>query len=289
VDRPTPRLCALVLAAGEGRRLRPLTATVPKALCPIGNVALLDRALARLAALGLTGPEVVAVNACYLADRVVAHVGSRAHVAVEPGPPALGTAGAVANLRDWIAGRAVLVGNADAYLGGDPTVDLRPLLNGWDGTTVRLLAVPAGDRPAEFGGHRFAGFSLLPADVAGGLPPGRSDLVGEVWRPAERSGRLEIVEYPGFYLDSGTPADYLSANLHAAGSGSLVAADAVVTGPVDHSVIGAGARVHGALTRCVVLPGGHVDQTERLVDVIRVGPDVTVPAARSGVPAPPAG
>ena len=95
-------LCALVLAAGEGSRLRPITASRPKALCPIGNVSLLDRALARLARNGFSGPALVAVNACYLADQVAEQVGERAHMSVEPGPPALGTAGAVAcPWRSW--------------------------------------------------------------------------------------------------------------------------------------------------------------------------------------------
>ena len=53
-------LCAVVLAAGEGRRLRPLTELLPKALCPVGNVALLDHALRRVGGLG---PGDVAVNA----------------------------------------------------------------------------------------------------------------------------------------------------------------------------------------------------------------------------------
>jgi NDP-sugar pyrophosphorylase family protein len=276
-------LCAVVLAAGEGRRLRPLTESVPKALCPVGNVALLDRALARLAGHGLAGPDVVAVNACYLADQVAGHVAGRAHVSIEPGPPALGTAGALAHLRAWIAGRSVLVGNADAYLDGDPTIDLRRLLEGWDGTTVRLLGVPAGDRPAEFGAHRFAGFSLLPAAVVADLPAGWGDLVGHVWRPAERAGRLEIVGYDGLYLDTGTPGDFLAANLHAAGPSSLVAPDAIVTGTIERSVVGAGARVGGSLLRCVVLPGGSVDAGERLVDAIRSGRDVTVPGRPGGL------
>jgi MurNAc alpha-1-phosphate uridylyltransferase len=269
-------LCAVVLAAGEGRRLRPLTESVPKALCPVGNVALLDRALARLSGHGLSGPDAVAVNACYLADQVAGHVDGRAHVSIEPGPPALGTAGALAHLRGWIAGRAVLVGNADAYLDGDPTADLRSLLDGWDATTVRMLAVPAGNRPAEFGTHRFAGFSLLPAAVVADLPAEWGDLVQRVWRPAERVGRLEVIEYDGFYLDTGTPADYLAANLHAAGPGSLVAPDAAVTGTVERSVVGAGARVGGSLLRSVVLPGGYVEAGEHLVDAIRSGRDVTV-------------
>ena len=66
-------VCGVVLAAGEGQRLRPLTATLPKALCPVGNLPLLDHALRRLAGLGLSGPESVAVNAAYLAEQVRAH------------------------------------------------------------------------------------------------------------------------------------------------------------------------------------------------------------------------
>src|SRR5919199_585476 len=112
-------MCAVILAAGEGRRLRPLTAVRPKALCPVGNVALLDLALRR--------------------------GGGRATLSVESDGP-LGTSGGVGNLRDWIAGRGVLVANADAYLAG---AGLDGLLDGWDGTRVRLLGVPAVDSPAE--------------------------------------------------------------------------------------------------------------------------------------------
>jgi NDP-sugar pyrophosphorylase family protein len=215
---------------------------------------------------------------------VDAYVGGRAHVSREPGPPALGTAGAVAHLREWTAGRGLLVGNADAYLspGVPDTRDLAPLLDGWSGQTVRLLVVTAEDgRPVEFRADgrppmRFAGFTLIPADMVAALPPGRSELVHEVWRPAERAGRLELVNYDGTYFDTGTPPDYLAANLHAAGPGSLIAADAVVTGPVAHSVIGAGARVRGSIDRAVVLPGGYVGPDEKLVDAIRLGTDVTV-------------
>ena len=279
-------LCAVVLAAGEGLRLRPITETLPKALCPVGNVTLLDRALARLTHHGFRGPASVAVNACYRPDQIARHTGARAYVSVEPGPPALGTAGAVANLRDWIAGRGVLVGNADAYLAPSPgaagPADLAPLLDGWDGSTVRLLCVPAGDgRPAEFGPSRFAGFSLLPAAVAAALPLQRSDLVREAWRPAERQGRLEVVLYDGYYLDTGTPADFLAANLHAAGSGSLIAPGAEVSGEVQRVVVGAGATVRGRLVRSVVFPGGYVGPGEHLVDAVRVGRDVTVTVGAS--------
>jgi NDP-sugar pyrophosphorylase family protein len=234
-----------------------------------------------VAALGCTGPETVAVNAAYLAEQVVAHVGGRATLSVEPDGP-LGTSGGVANLKGWIGGRGVLVGNADAYLADPhraPGADIATLLDGWDGTRVRVLGVPAGAVPGEFGRYRFAGFSLLPWTVVATLTTEPSDLVRTVWRPAEAAGRLEVVEFSGAYLDTGTVGDYLAANLHAAAtadpSGSLVDRAATVTGRLDRAVVGAGAVVRGAVTRGVVWPGGHVDTDEHLTDAVRVGTGLT--------------
>ena len=266
-------ICAVILAAGEGRRLRPLTALVPKALCPVGNLPLVDHALARVARLGLAGPATVAVNASYLRDQVVTHVGGRTHISPEDHP--LGTSGGVGNLRTWIDGRGVLVGNADAYLAG-PGADPAALLDGWDGESVRLFGQPAPDEPYGFSGHRFAGFSLLPWRYVRDLTPEPAELVRTVWRPAEAEGAMEVVPFAGTYLDTGTPRDYLAANLHAAGSGSLIAPDARVTGPVERAVVGAGAVVEGRLTRSVVWPGGQVEPGEHLVDAIRMGADLTV-------------
>jgi N-acetyl-alpha-D-muramate 1-phosphate uridylyltransferase len=268
-------LCAVVLAAGEGQRLRPLTGAVPKALCPVGNVPLLDLALDRLAALGLAGPERVAVNASYLADQVVAAVAGRTHVSVEPDGP-LGTAGGIGALRGWIDGRGVLVANADAYLDGG---DLATLLAGWDGHGTRLLGVPtAPDDRYRFGGYRFAGVSLLPWHRVAGLTSEPEELVRTVWRPAERAGELTVVEYRGTYLDTGTPPDYLAANLHAARGGPLIADTAKVTGPVGVAVIGAGAVVEGAVDHAVVWPGGYVGPDERLTGAVRYGRSGTVTA-----------
>jgi N-acetyl-alpha-D-muramate 1-phosphate uridylyltransferase len=268
-----PDACAVVLAAGEGQRLRPLTERCPKALCPVGNLPLLDRALARVAALGFEGPARVAVNASYLAEQVVAHAGNRVHVSLEPGQP-LGTAGALGHLRDWIGGRGVLVANSDAYLSPD---DVGGLLDGWDGKTVRLLGVPTTpDDVNRFGGHKFAGISLLPWRRVEDLRPEPATLVGTVWRPAEAAGQLEVRPYHGWYLDTGTPADYLAANLDTAGDGNLIAPGATVTGRCERSVVGAGAVVDGELTRAVVWPGGRVAAGEHLIDAIRVGAGLTV-------------
>jgi NDP-sugar pyrophosphorylase family protein len=267
-------LCAAVLAAGEGTRLRPLTRLRPKALCPVGNMPLLDRALARVGELRLAGPGRVAVNASWLGEQVVAHVGRRAHVSVEASP--LGTAGGVARLREWIEGRSVLVGNADAYLAGG-TIDR--LLASWDGQTVRLLGVPAGPgADGTFAGYAFGGFSLLPWRWVRDLREDSGELVHAVWRPAEAAGAVEVVAFTGYFRDTGTPADYLAANLHAAAGRNLIAPDAEVTGACRHSVVGAGAVVRGSLTRCVVWSGGRVGEAEDLTDAVRAGTDLTVHA-----------
>jgi NDP-sugar pyrophosphorylase family protein len=259
-------LCAVILAAGEGRRLRPLTDAVPKALCPVGNVPLLERALTAVATLGI---DDVAVNAWYHADQIVDFVGDRAHLSVETGPAPLGSAGGLGQLRDWIAGRDVLVGNADAYLSGG---SVAPLLSGWNRKSVRLLGVPANGRPAEFGLHRFAGFSLLPWHRVADLEAVATDLVRAVWRPAEANGELEVVDYGGTYIDSGTPADYLAANMHALGAApTLIDRSAVVTGSVTRAVIGARAQVNGYAHDAVVWPDAVVAAGEQVVRAIRYG------------------
>jgi N-acetyl-alpha-D-muramate 1-phosphate uridylyltransferase len=278
-------VCAVVLAAGEGRRLRPLTDVYPKALCPVANVPLIDRALAGVAAFGFAGPDRVAVNTWYLASAVEAHVDGRAHLARETGAAPLGSAGGLAALREWIDGRHVLAGNADAYLAGG---DLGALLRHWDGEHVRMLGVPAGSKPAEFGTHRFAGFTLLPWRWVARLAATPADLVRAVWRPAEALGQLRVVSYGGHYLDSGTPADYLAANLDAAADAALdagldpadglIAPEAFVKGTVAGSVIGGHAEVYGTVEHSVVLPGAYVGPDEHLVSAIRFGYAGTIDA-----------
>lgn len=254
---PADELCAVVLAAGAGTRLAPLTDTRPKALCPIGDRTLLDRTLDRLAGLGITGTSRVAVNAHHHADQIVTAVGDRAHVSVEQ-PEALGTAGAVAALRDWVAGRHVLVCNADGYLAGS----IDALFRDWTGERPRLLVVNDPAR-GDFGDWRFAGMSLLPASEVARLEPVPTGLYEVVWRDAANRDALELSPFDGFFVDCGRPSDYLAANLHASGG---------------ESVIGAGAVVEGKLTRSVVWPGGWVGPDEHLVEQIRAGRDLTVAA-----------
>jgi NDP-sugar pyrophosphorylase family protein len=281
VSRP---LAGVVLAAGLGSRLRPLTDLRPKALCPVAGRPLLDRALDRLAPHAGAGSEHLAVNAHHHAAAVVAHVGGRAHLSVEQ-PEPLGTAGALGALVDWIDGRDVLLTNADAWIvssDGSSETALDGLVRDWDGERCQLLVVPAeqGVRK-DFGDFRYVGACLLPWSLVRGLAPTPSGLYEVLWREQERQGRLELVTHDGPALDVGRPADYLRANLMAVPEGWVHPA-ATVAGTVVRSVVGAGAVVEGMVERSVVWDGARVEPDEHLVDVIRAaGPDgpVTVPAA----------
>jgi len=202
------------------------------------------------------------VNAHHHADAMRAHFaapGSRAHLQVEEGE-ALGTAGALAALRPWLAGRPALVTNADSYLPGG----LTGFLDGWDGERCRLLCtvVPVGSRPdfvAEDGvGLRYVGACLLPWHRIRDLAPVPSGLYELLWRGDDAAGALDLVRLPpgSVAIDCGTPADYLAANLHASGG---------------DSVVGDGATVLGSLVRSVIWDGAWVGPDEVLVEQIRAG------------------
>jgi len=247
-------LAAIILAAGAGSRLAPLTLERPKALCPVGGSPLVDLSLAAVERVVGTGPERIAVNAHHGADAVADHVGVRAHLSIEASE-ALGTAGAVANLRSWLDGRSALVVNADVW----HEADLTAMAAGWSGESVRVLVagdggLPLARRPRVIG-------SLLPAWAIAPLPVAPSGLYEVCWRALDALGRLEVVGTAASFVDCGTPSSYLAANLSASGG---------------RSVVGEGAVVLGEATRCVLWPGAVVRADEVLADAIRTTAGRTV-------------
>ena len=109
------RLRALVLAAGLGTRLRPLTELVPKPLLPVTGVPILGHTLAQLAALGC---EAVAVNLHYLGDQIRQRFGDSfagMRITWSEEPVLLGTLGAFHPLREFFAAAdQVLLINGDS-------------------------------------------------------------------------------------------------------------------------------------------------------------------------------
>jgi mannose-1-phosphate guanylyltransferase/MurNAc alpha-1-phosphate uridylyltransferase len=252
-------VCAVVLAAGEGRRLRPLTLVRPKPLCPVANVPLVDLAVGR----ARTATAAVAVNAHHGRDAIEQHLAAGAGGPLGPvllsveEDEALGTAGALGLLRPWIDGRGVLVLNSDTWAPGD----LRAVTAGWDHERVRLLvAGEDGLWPPERPASMLAG-ALMPWSEVSRLEAVPSGLWEASWRAQQAAGRLDVVRWDGPCLDCGTPSRYLAANLAASGGAA---------------VVGDGAEVEGALERAVVWAGGRVRRGEHLVDGVRTDDGLTV-------------
>lgn len=242
-------LAGVVLAAGAGTRLRPLTSLRPKPLCPVGNVALLDLALERVR----PAVEEVAVNTHHGRDQIEAHLaGSDVHLSVER-EVALGTAGALGHLRGWFDGRPALVVNSDAWSPGS----LAGFASAWDGERVCLLLVGED----ELTSSSAVAASLLPWTEIERLAPEPTGLYEVSWRGAQAEGRLEVVRHDGPFVDCGTPAQYLAANLAASGG---------------ESVVGEGATVAGTIDQCVIWPGATVWEGEHLTRAIRADEATTV-------------
>lgn len=246
-------LAGVVLAAGAGTRLKPLTLIRPKALCPVANVPLVDLAVARVEA----ATSSVAVNVHHGRRALESHLSGRVHLSMEE-DRALGTAGALGFLRSWIDGRPVLVTNADAWLASPHLV---AFVAGWDGERVRLLVVDDPGRADFEGRYRYAGACLMPWSDVAPLVAEPSGLFEVCWRGALATGRVELVVHGGAFFDCGTPRDYLAANLSASGG---------------ESVVGPGASVSGTVVESVVWPGATVRPDEYLVRAIRAEEKLTV-------------
>lgn len=135
---------AMVLAAGLGTRMRPLTDDRPKALVEVGGRALIDRMLDRLAQAGVAR---FVVNAHAHADRLIAHLGSRPGVVIsdERGHDLpLETGGGIKAARGLLGEAPILVANIDSVWIEDaepPARAIHDLCEGFDPArmTARLM------------------------------------------------------------------------------------------------------------------------------------------------------
>lgn len=211
-------LAGAVLAAGSGTRLRPLTLERPKALCPVDGVASVDLALSGCGRSGSRWER--SQSTCTTARTSSdAHLPAAVHRSNEA-PVALGTAGAIGALRSWIDGRDVVVANADAWL--DRSLDLDGFVQDWDHERTRLWRVTDRFR-GDFGDLRYCGVALIPAATARALAPAPSGLYEVSWRQQRGRRTPPWSTTEARFVDCGTPADYLAANLAASGGRSVVA------------------------------------------------------------------
>lgn len=218
---------AMVLAAGRGERLRPITDRIPKPLVQLGGRSLLDHAIDRLETAGVTR---VVVNVHYLAEQIIEQLGRRRHpeIAISHEPAALETGGGVAHALPLLGDQPFFAVNADSYwLDGtvsalgrlaaafDPeTTDAVLLLQrtvsavGYDHEEgdfmLDPLGVPTRRAESEIAPYLFAGIQLLSPTLFRDAPAGPFSL-NRIYDAALAAGRLRAVVHDGEWYHVSTP------------------------------------------------------------------------------------
>jgi MurNAc alpha-1-phosphate uridylyltransferase len=218
----------MVMAAGLGKRMRPLTATRPKPLVEVAGKALLDHVLDRLKAAGV---RKVVVNVHYLPDAVEAHLAARRHgleVAIsDERKLLLETGGGLVQAADLIDSDPFLAVNSDNLWVDGPADTLKLLASHWDDSKMDalLLLVPLaraqnhsgmGDFHMTRTGRLrrrershvapfvFTGIQMLSKRLLRDAPAGPFS-TNILWDRAIAEGRCFGAVHQGLWFDVGTP------------------------------------------------------------------------------------
>jgi N-acetyl-alpha-D-muramate 1-phosphate uridylyltransferase len=219
---------AMVMAAGLGKRMRPLTATKPKPLIEVGGKPLLDHVLERLRAAGV---KKVVVNVHYLADAVEAHLATRAHgLEVEISDERhllLETGGGLIHAEPLIDADPFIAVNSDNLWVDGPADTLKLLASHWDDTKMDalLLLVPlaraenhkgVGDFHMDRAGRLrrrdrshvapfvYTGIQMVSKRLLRDAPEGPFS-TNILWDRAIEEGRCFGAVHQGLWFDVGTP------------------------------------------------------------------------------------
>jgi len=219
---------AMVLAAGLGTRMRPLTDDRPKALVEVGGRALIDHVLDRLADGGV---ERAVVNIHWFADRLEAHLAGRERPAVTNSDERAGlleTGGGLKKARALLGESPVLVANIDSVWTEDGVSAVEAVRRAWNPERMDVLLLLArtdralgfdgvGDGVVEADGRfrfrrpdeasaplAYMGLHACKPSVVDGEPEGPFSLT-RVWRRLAEAGRLHAAVLDGFWMHVGDP------------------------------------------------------------------------------------
>jgi MurNAc alpha-1-phosphate uridylyltransferase len=219
---------AMVMAAGLGKRMRPLTASRPKPLVKVAGQTLLDHSLDHLRSAGV---ERAVVNVHYLAGSIEAHLthrGKGLQISIsDERDLLLETGGGVVQALPLIDRETFFVVNSDNLWVDGPTESLRLLAERWDEEAMDglLLVIPfaranchrgQGDfhmdaqgllsrrRATRVAPFVYTGIQLVSRRLFADAPTGAFS-TNILWDRAIAAGRLFGMSHPGLWFDVGTP------------------------------------------------------------------------------------
>jgi MurNAc alpha-1-phosphate uridylyltransferase len=209
---------AMILAAGRGERMRPLTDQIPKALVPVAGEALIHRHLRALSAAGFN--ELV-INHAWLGDQLVDSIGDGAawdvHVQWSAEAPALETAGGIAKALPMLGKEPFLVLNADIVCDFPLSKALGWALQHMMATAdaLPLLACcvlvnnpdhhPEGDFELDGQMLTFSGIGIYQPELFAAISSNQSAKLGPLLKAAKAQGRWMGFHHQGYWCDVGTP------------------------------------------------------------------------------------
>ncbi len=205
---------AMILAAGLGKRMRPLTTVRPKPLLKVNNKVLIDYHLERLASAGVID---VVINHYWLGEQIEAHIGdgsaSGLNVVYSPEAELLDTAGGMINALPLLGDQPFLLINGDVWC-DFPVADL--LARKPAGAHLVMVDNPAHNPDGDFAlqGEQlsldkgnaltYAGIAVINPALFAGAEPGCLPLKPFLVRAIER-GELSGEYFSGEWVDVGTP------------------------------------------------------------------------------------
>jgi N-acetyl-alpha-D-muramate 1-phosphate uridylyltransferase len=199
---------AIVLAAGLGTRMRPLTDQLPKPLVPLNGRALLDRVLDRLAEHGI---EKAVVNVHYQAEKIVDHLESRDRPRIvfsDERGELLETGGGVVKALPKLGAEPFIIHNSDSvYIEGVGS-NLDRLARAWDPDRMdTLLLVALGSTSlgeGQIAPFVFTGVSIAHPRLFKDAPEGAFS-INKLWTRAIEQKRLFGVRMDGVWMHVGDP------------------------------------------------------------------------------------
>jgi MurNAc alpha-1-phosphate uridylyltransferase len=215
---------AMILAAGRGERMRPLTDAMPKPMIPVAGRSMLDRSMDRLVAYGV---RTIVVNVHHLGEQIATHIGSRARIVRED--RLLETGGSVKNALPLLGQGPYFILNGDGLWRDGSQPMLSRMEAAWDPARMdallllhpidKVIGREAKDRGDYFldadshARHRgsaasapylFASVSICDSRLLRDSPDGPFSLL-KLWTRAEAEGRLFGLVHDGDWFHVGTP------------------------------------------------------------------------------------